>query len=74
MIDIFKNGYIVIGYDNGVFALLNSGEYRKIQMAKRKFEIPAQTGQGERLLFSRAPIRIYDSHLKKGVETIFRNA
>lgn len=67
MIDIFKNGYIVIGYDNGVFTLLNSGEYRKSTDGKKlEFKHTDPNWQGEIIVFEGEHHRIYDmSHLEK---------
>ena len=67
MIDIFKNGYIVIGYNDGVFTLLNSGDYRKTTDGKRlKFEHTDPNWKGEIIVFEGEHHRIYDmSHLEK---------
>ncbi len=67
MIDIFKYGYIVIGYDDGVFTLLNSGDYRKTTDGKKlKFQHTDPNWQGEIIVFEGEHHRIYDmSHLEK---------
>lgn len=67
MIDIFKNGYIVIGYYNGNFDLLYEDEYRKEINGRRLiFKHRDPNWQGEIVVFEGEHYRIYGkSHYEK---------
>lgn len=67
MVDIFRQGYIVIGYKDGSFSLLNSNEYRKTTDGKQiKFEHVDTNWKGEIIVFEGEHYRIYGmSHFEK---------
>ena len=67
MVDIFKYGYIVIGYQKGNFNLLNSDDYYKTTNGKRlEFKHRDPSWKGEIIIFEGEHHRIYDmSHLEK---------
>jgi hypothetical protein len=67
MVDILKHGYIVIGYKDKNFSLLNSSEYRKTTDGKKlKFEHLDANWKGEIIVFEGEHHRIYGmSHLEK---------
>ena len=67
MIDIFKYGYIVIGYKDGAFNLLDSDDYYKVKNSKKlEFKHRDTNWGGEIIVFEGEHHRIYDmSHLEK---------
>jgi hypothetical protein len=67
MVDIFRNGYIVIGYKDKSFNLLDSSEYRRITDGKKlKFEHLDRGWKGEIIVFEGEHHRIYNmSHFEK---------
>jgi hypothetical protein len=67
MIDIFKNGYIVIGYKDKNFNLLSTDDYYKTTDGKRlEFKHRDPNWKGEIIVFEGEHHRIYDmSHLEK---------
>ena len=67
MVEIFKYGYIVIGYKDGNFNLLNADEYQKITKDKQlKFKHRDPNWKGDIIVFEGEHHRIYDmSHLEK---------
>lgn len=67
MIDIFRNGYIVIGYKDKNFSLLSADDYYKVTNGKRlEFKHFDPNWGGEIIVFEGEHHRIYDmSHLEK---------
>ncbi len=67
MVNIFKYGYIVIGYQNRNFSLLSSDDYYKVTDSKKLiFKHRDPNWKGEIIVFEGEHHRIYDmSHLEK---------
>lgn len=67
MVDIFTNGYTVIGYSNGNFRVMNIDEYTKRTDGKKLEFIPRDPNwKGEIIVFEGEHHRIYQmSHLEK---------
>lgn len=67
MVDIFRQGYIVIGYKDESFNLLSSDDYRKITNGKRlEFKHLDSNWKGEIIVFEGEHHRTYNmSHFEK---------
>ena len=67
LVDIFANGYAVIGYSDGKFEILDTGDYyKKIDGKKIEFVHRNPYWQGEIIVFEGEHHRIYQmSHLEK---------
>ena len=67
LVDIFVNGYVVIGYVNGKFKILDTDEYyKKTDGKKLEFTHRDSSWQGEIIVFEGEHHRIYQmSHLER---------
>ena len=67
LVDIFRDGYVVIGYLNGKFEILDTGDYYKKSDGKKlEFKHRDSSWQGRIIVFEGEHHRIYQmSHLEK---------
>lgn len=67
LVDIFTNGYVVIGYWNGKFEVLDTGDYyKKTDGKKIEFKHRDSSWQGDIIVFEGEHHRIYGmSHFEK---------
>ncbi len=69
MVDIFRNGYAVIGYSNGVFSILSPDDYIQVTDGKKlEFKHRDANWKGVIIVFEGEHHRIYDKSHKESLK------